>query len=32
MKDFYTTLKTTIDKDNKEDAGALISVNTASPT
>lgn len=32
MKDFYTTLKTTIDKDNEEDAGALISVNTASPS
>lgn len=32
MENFYTTLKTTIDKENQEDVGVLISVNTASPS
>lgn len=31
IKNFYATLNIIIDKENKEDAEALISANTASP-
>lgn len=30
MKNFYAMLQMSVDKENNEDTGALISVNTAS--